>query len=816
MKVFKKNRFVHQKKNQKKTQAFIRLGSWYREFVKREKHNISVEEKKKKQKDLVTMVTILVVFSFLTFIESRLIHFGETFPVSSTILMFILININLLMLFFLIILVFRNLAKILYDRSRKVMGTRLRTRLIVAFISISLLPTAVLFLFSINFITKSIDLWFNVPIENTLENALSVGRVFYTAQESRNRFFIMRMKYQIKIRNLLDPQNKEELRNYLGVAQKEFRMDAVEVYRISSGKNNRESETGSTYWESPHAGSSADGLEVERMLFFATEELKRLLHPVSKENLVIAHERRKKRQVKPNEAGFQRETDKSVRTITEKVGMGEVVRSLSPAREINSAVSAKYYLAVTSRIPSGLSHRLKSINRGYEEYRQVKLLKRPIQITFYIIISIVALIVLFCAVWFGIYMARFISIPIMELSEGTKKVAEGDLSFTIPPASDDEIGTLVDSFNKMTKDLRTSRNQLELSTKMLKDQNTEIEKRRKYMEIVLKNVSGGVITLDARGFVTTVNKSAEKMLGLSSEEILDKNYRKFVIGEYKEMASEILDKLNRQSNDAIEFPLRITIHGRPKSFMMHVNVLRDESGHNMGLVIVFDDLTELEKAQRMAAWREVARRIAHEVKNPLTPIKLSAQRLTRKFSGMVDDPVFEECTRTIVEHVDLIRNLVNEFSTFARFPSADPRPTDIRQLLLETVDLYREGHKEVVFSLELDEDAPLLHIDPRQMKQAMMNLLNNAVSAIREKGNIHISLTQPGHSRVVRVVVADDGPGISDKDKVKLFEPYFSTKKSGMGLGLTIVSTIISDHHGSIHAEDNHPKGAKFVIELPV
>jgi two-component system nitrogen regulation sensor histidine kinase NtrY len=236
----------------------------------------------------------------------------------------------------------------------------------------------------------------------------------------------------------------------------------------------------------------------------------------------------------------------------------------------------------------------------------------------------------------------------------------------------------------------------------------------------------------------------------------------------------------------------------------------------MGIVMVFDDLTELEKAQRMAAWREVARRIAHEVKNPLTPIGLSAQRLKRRYSERINEPVFDECTRMIIDHVELIRNLVNEFSTFARFPTANPKPCELSPIIEETVSLYREGHPEITFDVRIGEDMPQMNLDRQQFKQAMINLVDNAVAAVRNHGNIAILAAFDPILKLVRLEVADDGTGIADTDKIRLFEPNFSTKKAGMGLGLTIVNSIVTDHNGMIRVQDNLPKGAKFVIELPV
>ena len=739
--------------------------------IKKETSYIAEEERSRRKREGIIIVVIIVVVALLTFAENRIIYLGTDIPVSNTILMFILININLLLLILLIFLVFRNLVKLLYSRKRKVMGAKLRTRLVAAFVALTLVPTIVLFFFSINFITTSIEFWFNVPVEQALENSLLVGRSVYSHAEDSNQFFLQRIAYQIKSKKLVDPGKQKALSHYIQIVQREFNLDAVEVY-----------------------AANADRLTVALAQRLEDQPFK----IVSADNL-------------------QKEVpSKDVRTVTENVPTGELIRTVGTVPFGAQRTDVEAYVVINMLIPPNLSEDMASIARGFEEYQQIKLLKKPIQITYYITLSIVALLVVFCAIWFGFQLAKTITIPIMELAEGTRRVAEGDLSFSIELVADDEIGSLVDSFNKMTKDLRVGRGQLELSARMLRQQNIEIEERRQYMEIVLRNVSAGVVTLDANGIIATMNKSAERMLNLKSEDIINKNYQELLSGQQLDLAEEIMESLPHFWEDAVELPLRLTIDGSPLSFMMHVNALKDDAGQHMGIVIVFDDLTELEKAQRMAAWREVARRIAHEVKNPLTPITLSAQRLQRKYSKQLNKPVFDECTRTIMEHVELIRNLVDEFSTFARFPTANPKPCDLPPIIEETLALYKEGHRNINFEFSIKDHIPQLNLDRQQIKQAMINLVENALGAIKGQGSISVTLSNDSILKIIRIEVADDGAGISDDDKTRLFEPYFSTKKTGMGLGLTIVSTIVADHNGTIRVQDNQPEGAKFVIELPV
>ena len=728
-------------------------------------------DSRRRRREFILIIVILLVVALLTFVETRTIRFGADIPVSNAILMFILININLLLLILLIFLVFRNLVKLLYDRRRKVMGAKLRTRLVVAFIVLTIVPTVVLFFFSINFISSSIEFWFNVPVEQALENSLRVGGRVYDRVEDNNRFFLERISYQIKTKNLLNSKKEKALSQYIKVVQREFNLDGVEVYAANTQRL--------TFSLAPELGNDDAG-------------------PVSAENL----------QKEPSGNG--------VRSITREIPYGELIKTIGTIPFDAKGADVEGFVVLSVLIPPDLYENMESISEGYEEYQQIKLYKKPVQITYLISLSIVALLVLFCAIWFGFYLAKTISVPIKDLAEGTRRVAEGELSFTIGTVADDEIGSLVSSFNKMTRDLRSSREQLELSARKLRDQNIEIEEKRQYMEFVLKSVSAGVVTLDAKGMISTINKSAEKMLGVKSEQVLNKGFDTMLTVQNTDLADEIMENLSLAKDRSIEVPLKLIIEGRPRSFLITVSALRDDTGQHMGIVMVFDDLTELEKGQRMAAWREVARRIAHEVKNPLTPITLSAQRLKRKYSNQLGEQVFEECTQTIIDHVDLIRNLVNEFSSFARFPSANPKPCDLVPTIDETIALYREGHPNIKFEIQNTGDIPPLNLDRQQMKQALINLIDNAIGAIKGDGIISFVVTHDPILKRIRIEVADNGPGISNEDKTRLFEPNFSTKKAGMGLGLTIVSTIIADHNGVISVQDNIPHGAKFVIELPV
>jgi two-component system nitrogen regulation sensor histidine kinase NtrY len=733
---------------------------------------ISEQEARRRKRERIIMLVLLVVVGLLTYAETRVVRFGAGLPISNTVVMFILININTLVLLLLIFLVFRNIVKLLYDRRRKVMGAKLRTKLVVAFASLSLIPTILLFFFSVQFITSSVAFWFNVPVEHSLERSLDVGKYVYKHVTENNRFYLKRIAYQIVRRNLLNEENTEALTHYVRVAQRAFNIHVIEVY---SPRSERLAVALDADLEgTPFSAVSADAIQKE-------------FHEVN------------------------------FTTLTGYLPSGEIIRTLGCIPFNAGPDEAIGVVAVSTIIPASLSGNMAAISRGADQYQQIKMMKWPIQVSHLITLSIVALLIIFCATWFGFYLAKTLTIPIQELAEGTRRVAEGDLNFTIDGVTDDEMGTLVNAFNRMTRDLRAGKQQLELSARELRERNLEIEQRRLYMATVLRNVSTGVISIDAGGFISTVNKSAEKMLGFKGEEVLNRSYKKILSPEHLKLARDLLEKLENSPGNSVERPVRVTIHKAARTFMVHVTALKDDKGRYMGMVVVFDDLTGLEKAQRMAAWREVARRIAHEVKNPLTPIKLSAQRLRRKYVDQVvkDNSVFMECTQTIIDQVDQIRNLVNEFSAFARLPASSPEPCQLPEIVEDAVALYREARPDISFEVSSEPDIPQLNLDRQQIERVMINLIDNAIGAMDGKGDIGVAMSFDPILKIVRLEVSDTGMGISPEDKIRLFEPYFSTKRTGMGLGLSIVSTIIEDHNGFIRVQDNQPRGTKFIVELP-
>jgi two-component system nitrogen regulation sensor histidine kinase NtrY len=456
---------------------------------------------------------------------------------------------------------------------------------------------------------------------------------------------------------------------------------------------------------------------------------------------------------------------------------------------------------------------MRLISSTHQEFRQVRVLEGPIRTIYLTILTAITLVVILLSTWFGFFLAKGISVPLQALAEGTEAIARGRLDYQIPQVSDDEFGVVVESFNKMTRDLRTSDDALKRS-------NAELERRRKYMEVVLSNVASGVVAIDRDGRISTINKNAEKLLNIRVSQILGKHFSDVLRPDHQEAVREMIREIQRLGRETLARQVTASINGQALTLLVSLTVLRDEEGQDMGVVAVFEDLTHVIKAQRALAWREVARRIAHEIKNPLTPIQLSAQRLRKRYLGKLqgeDVGIFDECTATIVKQVDELKNLVNEFSSFARLPAANPQPSDLNALVEEGLFLFQEAHKNIRFQFTPAVSLPRVNLDREQIKRVVINLLDNAVAAVDGgEGLVEIVTGYDPALQVARLEVADNGCGIRPEDRGRLFEPYFSTKKSGTGLGLAIVSKIVADHNGYIRVRDNEPHGTRFVIELPV
>lgn len=740
-----------------------------KEYQEAEKQDL-----RRRRRERVIIALLFAGISVFTYLGTRALDLGMDLPLSNSILIFALININVILLLLLLFLTVRNLVKLVFERRKRIMGAKLRTKLVLAFVTLSLLPTIILFFVSAQFISSSIEYWFNLQVEQSLKNSLEVGQDYYDRITEDIFSFGNNLSRVVTYEGYMQLEHKEGLQKFIDEKQKELSLASLQVFSKKLALR-----------------GSAHDHRID-------------LSPFKNPGADVLRE------------SIEKGTDKQ---LVQSSPHGDLVRGIVPVFSGTESKAVVGLLVLAKFIPSSFVNRLKAISEGIQEYRQLKMLKTPIKASHLITLSIVTLLIIFSSVWFGFYLSKEITVPIKELAEGTNRVASGDYDFSIDVESRDEIGVLVDSFNRMTLDLKTGKNKLEEANRELISSNIELEQRRLYMEIVLANVAAGVVSADRQGRIQTINKSAQRMLDINAADVVGKKYEAVLSEEYLRLIEKFLGDEGLFSKGFLNKQIRVSTENKQLTLLVSLNVLRDDQARYLGLVVVFEDLSEIEKAQRMAAWREVARRIAHEVKNPLTPIQLSAQRLKKKYARELKGAkgaVFRECTAMIIKQVDELKGLVNEFSNFARLPSSDPTPADIRQIIEEALSLYREAHQNVEFVFQETREVPVFNLDREQIKRAMINLLDNAIEAMNGAGRVVVDLDYDKVLQMVRIQVADNGRGISPENKSMLFEPYFSTKKQGTGLGLAIVSTIITDHNGFIRIQDNKPKGSRLIIELPV
>ncbi len=488
--------------------------------------------------------------------------------------------------------------------------------------------------------------------------------------------------------------------------------------------------------------------------------------------------------------------------VTEK---GDIIRAASPVT-VGGKITG--VVVIETIITRDLVSKMESIQQAFKEYVQVQNQQNPIRFLYFLLLTTATLLIIFLALWVSFRIAKGITVPIQFLAEATKTVAHGNLDFRIALKRDDEIGLLINSFNKMLDDLQDGKRSLENAYR-------ESDRRRLSMETILESINTGVIFFDRPGRIITLNNAACAMLNIERSSMEGRSYRELLGIIKSEEVSLMVKHLSEKGYGAVEKEIHIYINGRPLDLRVYMTTIQDSGNNFVGTLAVFDNLTEIIMAQRALAWQEVAKRIAHEIKNPLTPIRLSAERLQKKWNEKADDfeDVLNRSTKTIVSEVNSLRSLVDEFSRFGKMPKISLEPSDIKSVIDEVVELY-SNHKDLEIITTSNGEIPEIEIDKKQIKMALINLIDNALQAQTRK--IWLNTYHNPALDIIRIEIIDEGTGINEEDKDKLFFPYFSTKKEGTGLGLAIVNSIISKHRGYIRVQDHQPRGTRFIIELPI
>lgn len=717
----------------------------------------------------LTLILILLSISATTLYYKGL---GAPSALSNNILVLTLVNVNFILVILLTLLLSRNLIKLFFERRHQRLGTGFRTKLTFAFVGLSLIPSLLLFVVASGLLTAAVENWFGLQVERSLTSALGVAQSVYQEHEAGIYTQARSIGREIVRRDWWQPETHGALTAFL------------EAEAAGAGRR--------SIWLLP---PGSDPRHAARWGGAPVRAVSPSARPPFDDP--------------PDEVRAVR----SERSLVRSTENGDVVWGAVPV--VDQEGTPLGIVAIESLIPPDLVAKLEGISKTYEDYNQLKTFKNPIKGGYVLSFLIITLLIIFSATWFGFYVARGVTVPIQKLAEGTQAVAQGNLDFSIDVEASDELRVLVDSFNTMTRDLKASKEQVERAATSLTQSNAELQARRTYMETILETIATGVVSVDKRGHVSIFNQAAERILGIPAVEAAGRSAQEVFGSRGLDALSRMLDPAGA-SDDVLDREIQVEAQGRLLSLRVIVSRLHRPE-QDLGLVMVFDDLSDLLKAQKAAAWQEVAQRIAHEIKNPLTPIQLSAQRLRKKAVEQAPDlrAVVDDATTAIINEVASLKTMVDEFSSFARMPVPQPEPLDLHDVLREVVQLYQAAYRDVRFHLRFGADVPSALADRNQMKRVFTNLVENAVEAIQKRGEVWVGTSYSPQPARIRIEVSDDGPGIDPDDRAKLFLPYFSKKKTGTGLGLAIVQRIISDHNGQIRVADRQPRGTTFVVELP-
>ena len=684
---------------------------------------------------------------------------------------------NVTMLLALVFVLARNVIKSLIEGRRGLPFGRFRAKLVLAMLGMTVIPSVLVLIVGSRVVMTSVDRWFNAPMEEILQGANSIAADFYA---ERQRLVADEAAQMAKALASVDLNAQvTSVQNVVTPRVTAQRVSMVQVYRVVRTPN--------------------QPIDVVSVVDVASPSMPQGWARGSAAGLAG-------RAASGNEAAP--ESIEPIATGGDLLHVATPIRG--PSGQIVGAVVASEYLS------GQFADQARRMSQAYEDYTQLRVLKQPLAGVYVSFFVMVTLLILVGSTWMGLYLAKRITRPVLLLSEAAKEIGAGHYDHRIEHEGSDEFGSMVEAFNAMAAEVAQSRRRLERASVDLERKHEEGEGRRRYIEAILERIATGVVSIDRAGRIGTINPSALRLLELSGDVVGSSAVDIFARPDLAPI-NDVLDQAARAKMDSFAQEVALVRDGRERHVVAAATRVAGTDGSFDGTVLVVDDVTPLIRAQKVAAWREVARRLAHEIKNPLTPIQLSAERLRRKL-GDVEPPLqdlVQECTSTIIGEVESLKGLVDEFSQFARMPAPRAVPTDLHAFLNDTLSLYDGLFANVEFRKGYDPVVAQVRVDPEQMKRVMINLIDNAIEAMGRQGTIVIETARDVSNSLVRVVVADTGPGISPAERDKLFLPYYSTKGRGSGLGLAIVRRIVAEHGGSIDVTDNVPTGTRFIIELP-
>jgi PAS domain S-box-containing protein len=656
-----------------------------------------------------------------------------------------------------------NLSRLIRDYRRHVPGARLKARMVSLLVVLAITPLVIVYIFSVEFITRGIDEWFSVDVERGLENALELSRSSLDLQKRDNLGELQGMA-----RRVLNAE-KFSLIGELDAIRRASRAEELTIF----GVNNQIVVTSSGDPDASVPAQLSD--EIVFQLRQGNAYVSLQPSPGDRYNVVAA----------------------VLLNNQLPTGEQEILRGIFPVEQ-------------------RLNDLANSVEASFTELTELRFLRTALKYSFTLTLSLVLLISILASVYGAFFSARRLVVPIQQLMQGTRAVARGDLDTRLPVPAHDEIGFLVNSFNEMTQRLAGARQEARVSEQ-------QVESERKKLEVILARLSTGVVSLEADLRIRTANEAAAAILGIDLEEHVSESLVELaadrpLLAQFLEVASAHLET---GSMDWREQVVLDSDTGR-RVLMCACSELPSDGDRPGGYVIVFDDITALLQAQRDAAWGEVARRLAHEIKNPLTPIQLSAERMRRRYldSDSADLDLLDRATHTIIQQVEAMKEMVNAFSQYARAPDVELSRFDINELIAEVTELYRHQENPIAIKMSVDRNLPPIVADVGRMRQVLHNLMRNSIEAMENQQDARVDIAtrqvSVGNAKMIEISVGDNGPGFSDALKHQAFEPYVTSKPKGTGLGLAIVKKLVEEHGGQIRAGNRERGGAEIVILIPV
>lgn len=742
------------------------------------------------RKRLTTVIVLsIIVLLLMLSLVAQSFNLSPLFTpntASETLLLYALSTLNFLAFVTLLFVFLRNILKLVRERRANRLGSKFKTRLVGYAIGLSLLPVLLLFFFAFGLLNRSIDRWFGEPARQIVDDARAIEESYFKKEEGDLVIDARAMARTLGLAARSD-YTSPDFERRLETEMDEYNLALARV--VGRGQS---------------VTVQTRGSDVRSLI----------------EDVLGRAERQALSSAEPF-------TGRNDAASPSKIYMIATAKVLGPEGE-------PHILVIARETPPELTTPLANIAAQHNNFHSMLGGIKRIKAIYIMLLAAVTLLLIFAASWLALYVARGITVPIQALAEATDRVAHGNFARPVEVVAEDELAALVSSFNQMAAQLAENRSNLERAAEELSLSNQALDNRRLYIETVLESLSTGVISTDEHARIATINRAAIYMLGLKEKPPVGTEISNLVEGQTGVELAALCRRARRSDTAQAEMKFK-----RGDGSSLHAATtaiaLRSYQNRLEGLVIVVEDLTDLIQAERAAAWSEVARRMAHEIKNPLTPIQLSAERIKRNYerspAAQTEQrfgEIVREGTMTIVREVAALQRMVEEFSRFARLPEAHLVESSLNNVVRDAVSLYDERLDGIQITCRLADDLPVLRADPEQIKRVMVNLIDNAVESLKGNGangngaaagngskRIEIETSWLRESDVVHLTVADTGHGIRAADRDKLFLPKFSTRDRGTGLGLAIVSHIIADHKGRIWVEDNQPHGARFIIELP-